>query len=638
MTPREETMIPNVDRTNRRLTQLLLSGTALAVVLAGCGSNGSSTTPDAAVKLDSPTTIPQDVRPSSDLPTPQTDLPTGAGGSMSPDVGADSSGAGGSGGTKDAADASGGAIGSVDGGTDKPATDVPLADAADATIVQDGQSVDIATSEAGSTGACPRVTLAQKFTDSVKYFNGATWSKDGKVVVATENWSLGASVASTFLTTPILNAGSSDVLVGNLGLPAGTNSYSAAAWVFSAGDENDQYAYQLAASQDNHIGLMGRFLGTMAVGSTSVTNPSVSEQSYVAGLDGADGTGAWAKLVSLGGEQLYALAGNPNQDFFVACGAAKNAAPGLAAGLTAGGGKDVVVAAFKASDGTVLWAKLFGGALDQVCSSAALDDAGNVVLSGSFVGTLDFGLGALPVVPQSSGADGGAAAASRSLWVAKLSATGTTLAATSFGTTAGIDVPLSVSLGSTIAVDAQGNTVLAGKFRGAAMTFGNTTLTPKGVDTFVAKLDSNLVPVWARRWGNGTTVGVDPNGLAVNSLGDVVTVGAFTGTVDFGPGNTTRTSQTVSNGADIFIVQLNGSNGDTTCSLTFGQPGTLSTSTIGQTAQAVSINRWGTGAAKDQIAIVGGFYGVLDFGAPSSAMAAGSSVGSEAAFLLQMQP
>jgi len=67
------------------------------------------------------------------------------------------------------------------------------------------------------------------------------------------------------------------------------------------------------------------------------------------------------KKVDLGGGHLNALAGNPSQNYFLVCGAAMNNAANLGATGTPGGGKDVIVAAIKANDGTVVWAKLFGG-------------------------------------------------------------------------------------------------------------------------------------------------------------------------------------------------------------------------------------------------------------------------------------
>jgi len=107
-----------------------------------------------------------------------------------------------------------------------------------------------------------------------------------------------------------------------------------------------------------------------------------------------------------------------------------------------------VVAAIKASDGSVLWSHLFGGALDQMCTSAALDDNGNAIFAGTYAGVLDFGPGALSPAPTG--------AQDMILWVAKFNgATGATMAAKAFGTTGKLEA-------DGLASDAQGNVILSG--------------------------------------------------------------------------------------------------------------------------------------------------------------------------------
>ncbi len=80
--------------------------------------------------------------------------------------------------------------------------------------------------------------------------------------------------------------------------------------------------------------------------------------------------------------------------------------------------------------------------------------------------------------------------------------------------------------------DAQGNSYLTGGFTGS-FTWGSTTLTSShGFDMFVAKMDANNVPLWARMAAGATNIpdhfSLDGGlSLAVNSQGNVYVAGAF---------------------------------------------------------------------------------------------------------------
>lgn len=88
--------------------------------------------------------------------------------------------------------------------------------------------------------------------------------------------------------------------------------------------------------------------------------------------------------------------------------------------------------------------------------------------------------------------------------------------------------------GTAVAIDEQGNIVLAGHYSaGSTLTLGNETLTGGGC--FIAKFNSSGETIWAR--------GVAPvNGsascreVAVDASGDVFIVGGFSGSLDVGGG------------------------------------------------------------------------------------------------------
>ncbi len=568
----------------------------------GGGGGGAGANPDAK-----PDTL---AAPDTALPK---DVPPGTGGAtVAPDTGFDQTTLGGTGGTA-----------TLDGGTDvnpsgsEAGQDVAWQDTQipDVPLNPDGGGfVDVASVETGSSEggspSCQGPTLARSYR--LPSLLTVAWAKDGSLATG------GAFLPNdTILGTKTLtNQGASDMFVAKIDPTTGD-----ATWVLTAGDDADQLASQVATSGNAVFGVIGNYLGSMEIVTGSpLSNPLSTPVDYIAGIDGTAGAGLWSKSVNLGTGQLNAIAGNTTQNFFVVCGAATNAAAQLGVtGATPGGGKDVVVAAVNAIDGTVIWARLFGGPMDQVCNAAAIDDTGNVLLTGQYAGTLDFGTG--PLTPAPTGAR------DKILWVAKLNGTtGAAIGAIAFGASGQI-------VAQSIAADAQGNAFVTGIFS-SAFSAGTTSLTPLGpFDSFVLKVSSGLVPIWARRWGAANKTS-GSFGIATDSSGNPTVVGSFQGTIDIGPGNATLSANVPAGGGlDVLIVRLDGVTGATTCAHHYGD----SALTASQDGRAVAINRWTAGAGKDGLAVVGDYTGVIDFGPPTTALGAGSSI-STAGYLLDLQP
>jgi hypothetical protein len=144
--------------------------------------------------------------------------------------------------------------------------------------------------------------------------------------------------------------------------------------------------------------------------------------------------------------------------------------------LTSAGGLDIVVAKFASSNGTPLWAKLFGDETDQEGNSIAVDAWGDVVVTGFFDGLTDFGYPSKPLASAGLG----------DIFVAKLDPTGATLWAWRFGDPAD-------QAGLGIATDSAANVLLTGYIFGT-VDFGvppplpSTLTSMGGGDVFVAKL------------------------------------------------------------------------------------------------------------------------------------------------------
>jgi hypothetical protein len=121
-----------------------------------------------------------------------------------------------------------------------------------------------------------------------------------------------------------------------------------------------------------------------------------------------------------------------------------------------------------------------------------------------------------------------------------------------------------------IAVDAAGNTYMAGDFFGTR-TFGTTTLVPAGsADIFVAKYLPNGTLSYAVKAGgigfdNFTDMGIDSNN-------DVYVTGSFTGVSTTFGGITANNSDANGNTSDIFTAKFTGSTGAVSWLKTGGNP------------------------------------------------------------------
>jgi hypothetical protein len=181
-------------------------------------------------------------------------------------------------------------------------------------------------------------------------------------------------------------------------------------------------------------------------------------------------------------------------------------------------------------DGNHLWSKGFTGV--GACRAVAVDSANNVLITGSFSGSIDFGGSALL---QS--------APGYSMFAAKLDANGAHVWSKVFGGTA---------YGESVAVDGAGNVLLSGWFS-AAVDFGGGPLVSAGdFDFFLAKLDSSGHHVWSKRFGDGGSQSLIK--VAVDSAGDVFASGGFAGAVDFGDGLLTSTGS-----SDMFVAKFTAS-------------------------------------------------------------------------------
>ena len=213
-------------------------------------------------------------------------------------------------------------------------------------------------------------------------------------------------------------------------------------------------------------------------------------------------------------------------------------------GLTSAGDLDSFVAKFSGADGSHLWSKRFGSTDFDRGDEVAVDGSGNVVVTGLFEGTVDFGGGGLTSVGRYDRHD---------IFVAKFSgANGSHLWSKRFGSADFFDA------GVGVALDSSGNVVVTGWFTGT-VDFGGDNLTSAGIDdVFVAQFSgADGSHLWSKRFGStGNDEGL---GVAVDGSGNVVVTGYFTGTVDFAGGGLTSAGN-----SDIFVAKLAPTSGAST--------------------------------------------------------------------------
>jgi uncharacterized repeat protein (TIGR01451 family) len=195
-----------------------------------------------------------------------------------------------------------------------------------------------------------------------------------------------------------------------------------------------------------------------------------------------------------------------------------------------------------AQTATFKWAKSIGGTTADGGRSIALDASGNVYITGKFSGTVDFDPSSNIYNLSSSGSD--------DIFMSKLDASGNFVWAKRMG---GIDV----DGGTSIVVDASGNSFVSGYFTGTAdFDPGSASYNMTSValsDIFITKLDASGNFVWAKRMGG--TGGDQSLSLTQDSNGNLYTTGIYTQTADFDPG--TATFNLIPAGlSDIFISKL----------------------------------------------------------------------------------
>ncbi len=434
----------------------------------------------------------------------------------------------------------------------------------------------------GSLAATSSVTMAspahhwsQRFGDASTDQTSYSVAVDGTGNVLIAGGFLGNA---NFGGSTLMSAGGTDIFLASF------DNDGAPRWSKRFGDNQpNQIAYAVATDAADNVLVAGSFWGTVNFGGSNLTTVG-GDDIFLAKFD-ANGNDVWS--MSFGNASTDQIARSvaigPANTIIVA-GWFLGTVNFGGSNLTSSGGVDIFVAKFDA-DGDHVWSKKFGGLEDQRLESVAVDGSGNVVVTGYYDGTVDFGGGQLPSTAEND------------IFLAKLNASGNHVWSQRFGST-------NNQTGESVAIDASGNVITAGHFE-STVDFGGLTLNAVGgEDVYLAKFDEDGDHLWSK--GFGSSGDQTAKAVAVDALG-IVLSGYYASTIDFG-GNTLNNA----GGLDIFVARFNPS-GVHIWSDGFG-------GTTDQQAEAVAIDDNGN------IALGGYFFSTLDFGGGNLTSAGGSDI------------
>lgn len=296
---------------------------------------------------------------------------------------------------------------------------------------------------------------------------------------------------------------------------------------------SDSNIFGLATTPQGDVVFGGYYCGTIDFGEGAIASKSGSRDGFVAKLKSNDGSikaadQTWGIVFGdAQSQELNGLAVDTAGNVLIV--GTFNGSINLSPSdfFSSSGGSDAFVAKLTAA-GLPSWHVVLGDGLDQSMRAIAVDFMGGPIVTGSFDGTIDFN---------------GTKVTKGTSFIAKYDSDGgykwhkiitTTAAATS------------------VSIDGTGNAILAGAFVGSLdLAEPSLKAAGQGVETFTAKLSATGTLLWNKRFGD------DLSGLgagayvAVTSAGEPILAGRVAGPIDFGTGVLTPAG-----GVDIFLTKL----------------------------------------------------------------------------------
>lgn len=374
-----------------------------------------------------------------------------------------------------------------------------------------------------------------------------------------------------------------------------------AATLFGAPGNNAR-VLDMAVDPQGNIYLAGSLGATMKLSATITLTPSGGSDYWIGKFD-PTGAVVWAKRFGTPGTAATAIGIAADKNGAVAISGAMWGTYDFGGGplTSVGGGNDNVFVAYFNPAGDHVWSVTHGTNKSSRSERTAFDANGDVIIAGENIG--DITLGSTILTNAGTGTFDG--------FVAKLAkGDGKVNWAKRLGEVTGS--PIGNQYIGGLTVDSANLVYVTGSFSGS-VNFAVLTYISKGSeDVFIAKLDDLGSPISLRAFGSA---GYDhPNGIAVDTGGNVVVSGKIGGDTDFGDG-------AVVPGAGSFVAKYDSAN-----KAIWGR------SFLGQTQNVELATDLG-----DNIYITGTMFQDIDFGGGTLLVTGGAETNFDV-FLAKFEP
>lgn len=371
----------------------------------------------------------------------------------------------------------------------------------------------------------------------------------GRLVIDGQgNVLFGATFSGTIQlgTATLTSAGKGDIFVAKMSGQTGD-----VAWVKQFGGAGDDAVSDIAVDPANAIYIAGKYEAPSIDFGGGPLSSTGFRGGFLVKLS-PDGSHVWSRNLTSSGsanDSAWAQGVSVNATGVAVTGYYTGSMTISSTTVTSAGNADVFAAKYTL-DGARVWAKSFGESMYDFGRGVAIDSKGDVVVVGSFQGSL--------MAPPNGTLEAGSSDAVLLLKLA--SADGSILVSKRFGSTTMQSEAL------TVAVDGSDSIFIGGGFWGSGDFGGSAPLTATKVeDAFLAKYSSAGAYLWGKSFG-GTGDGESIISLSVNSSGDIAITGGFCGVISFGGDMLSAASQcpstgVVNHGNDMFAAHFSGTDG-----------------------------------------------------------------------------
>ncbi|MBW2736660.1 MAG: hypothetical protein JRH20_30090 [Deltaproteobacteria bacterium] len=293
-------------------------------------------------------------------------------------------------------------------------------------------------------------------------------------------------------------------------------------WQKILGGSGFEYSHGVVVDSSGSVTLTGYLFTTVDLGGGIVTPKAGGTDLFITSFT-VDGEHRWQKAV--GGttsEQARDVAVDTKGNVTVVGNMYGAADLGGGSETSFAGNADIFITSFT-SDGVHRWQRALGGSSNDFAYGVAADNNGNITVTGYFTDMAELGSS---VITSRGVSD---------IFVTHFTADGTHRWQKALGGTFS-------DVGTSLVVDGQGNITITGYFTDTAELGGGSVTSQGLADIFVTGFTSDGVHRWQRALGGTSTD--RGNKVAVDSEGNVIIAGTFKDTADLGGSSVTSMGNT----------------------------------------------------------------------------------------------